>query len=184
MNVTNYLSAIILCVSLLACSKPEQLEDRPKFESLIDEFCSWAGMIRSGSIRDIQRWPTENPGYNVAVHLNVDGSTRPYLIRFDSRQRLLSVTPESMNLGDIRIGANTLQDPEPRSLCIAAVSKLKPHLGRTWYGPPAIQRVGSDFIVTYVTVSPSEQKKNVYNDPYISFLITSKCTVFAVFFGA
>lgn len=141
-------------------------------------------MTRAGSIHGVERWSTENPGYNVAVHLNVDGSTRPYLVRFDSNQRLLSFTPEAMNLGDISIGADTFKDPKARSHCVAAVDNLKPHLDRTWYEPPAIQRVGSDFIVTYFSVSPSEQDMRLYNDPYISFLVTPKGTVFALFFGA
>lgn len=82
------------------------------------------------------------------------------------------------------IGEDKVKNNKTRAMCVAAVNKSNKYLRLTWYGQPAIQPVGENFMVTYLTVSPAEQKKKLYFDPYISFLVTPKGTVYAIFFEA
>ena len=142
-------------------------------------------MRRAGPIRDIEHSPTDLD-YKVAVQFNINGLTRLYSVRFDSHRRLMSFTPEPLNLSNMNqgLGYDSVTAADVRSRCIAAVDQLNQHLRWTWFGPAAVQQVGPDFIVTYVTVSPAEQKKHVYLDPLVSFLVTPNGTVFAAFFGA
>jgi hypothetical protein len=178
---------ILLCLAFFGCSSTQlRSEAQHDFDAAINRLCQWTGMQRAGPIAGIERRPTDDPGYNVRLRLSVDGARRPFIIRFDSRRRLLSFEPEPFDLSSISqgLGYDSVKSPQDRSRCIAAVDNLNRQLHWAWYGRAAIQRVGSDFIVTYVTVSPAEQQKHMYLDPYVSFLVTPRSTVFASFFGA
>jgi hypothetical protein len=188
MKLSLRIAALFLCFVLFGCAAVERdAQSRKELSAPVDDLCSWTGMKRSGPIIRIERWRTANPGYNASVRLNVDGAVRPYVVRFDSHRHLMSFEPEpfydlsKMSQG---LGYDTVKDSKTRFTCVSAVDKLNQHLRWTWYGRPAIQQVGRDFIVTYETVSPAEQKKAMYLDPYVSFLVTSKGTIYATFFGS
>ena len=187
MKSIDHIATILLCVSLLGCSTAQrQSQARQELDSSVDDLCRWTGMNRSGPLTAFKRWPTDDPRYTVTTQLNIDGSVRPFTVGFDSRRHVRSFTPEPFDLSNMShgLGYDTVKDPKTRARCIAAVNKLNQYLQWTSYGRPAIQKVGSDFIVTYETVSPAESKKNMYLDPFVSFLITPQGTVFATFFGA
>jgi hypothetical protein len=180
---------LLVCVFLFGCSSfTTTAETRHELDGAINQLCHWTGLRRLGPVTSVERWRTNDPGYNVRLQLAVDGSPRPYVVRFDSRRRLLSFEPESFDLSGVSqgLGYDTVKDRHARACSIAAVNHLNEHLRWTWYGQPAIQRVGPDFLVTYETVSAAEQRRShyMYIDPYVSFVVTPKGTVFATFFGS
>jgi hypothetical protein len=70
--------------------------------------------------------------------------------------------------------------------CVQAVAELNKLLGWKYASGPYIQRVRSGFLVSFVTVTAEEQKRSNYEylDPYVSFLVTPRGTVFGGFWGA
>ena len=87
---------------------------------------------------------------------------------------------------DAGVGEDTLKNGRQRRVCVIAVAKLNKLLGWKYAAGPYIQRVASGFLVTFVTVTAEEQKRANYEflDPYVSFLVTPKGTVFGGFWGA
>jgi hypothetical protein len=180
------LAGLTVTFAFFACStRPGGADARQMLTRSVDELCRHTGMTRVGPIGNIERLQPGSTGYVISVHLNADGTTRPYRIPYRSENHPVAFRPDEFYLSEAGkgLGFDTVKDTEVRSRCIAAVSRLNQHLQWTWYGPAAIQPLGENYIVTYETVSPAEQKKDLYLDPYVTFVVTPKGTVFAVFFG-
>ena len=73
-----------------------------------------------------------------------------------------------------------------REWAVAAAKKVNAHLKWKFAFGPEIQRIGRDIAVTYETVSREEQKRANYSyvDPYITFLVSPKGTLFAAFMNS
>jgi hypothetical protein len=99
------------------------------------------------------------------------------------RVNIYAIEPENYDWHGHGIGFDTLKDPKTRRWAVAAVKRVNQHLGWKFAFGPEIQKIGRDVLVTYETVSREEQKRTGYSyvDPYISFLISPKGTVFAAF---
>lgn len=143
-------------------------------------------MKRSGPIVSIVQWGSDDPGCNVRLTLVVDGRRQPFIIRFNSDRELFNFQPVHFDLSSMSqgLGYDSVMIPGVRERCIAAVNHMNRRLRWPQYGSPAIQRVGSNFIITYLAIPPSEQRKHIYLDPYVSFLVTPKGTILVGFFGA
>jgi hypothetical protein len=176
----------LFCLSLFACATPKQLQERQRFAAALDKLGTSTGMIRVGKVRHVDPWPADNPGATVSVYFRVDGDIRLMNVRYTSNDRLLSFQPKWSNLADLRdgLGSDHVKDPIERALCIASVDQFHQRYPWVYYGRPAIQRLGRDFLVTYYTVSPSDPRFLDYIDPYVSFLITPRGTLIATFWGA
>jgi hypothetical protein len=178
-------TSVLLCVALSACASTQvSSTTRHELDTSITQLCQWTGMQRVGLITSIERWHTSDPGYTVRLRLAVDGTGRPFIIRFDSHRRLFSFEPDPFDLSGMArgLGADTLKSTEERRRCIGAVARLKRHLQWRWYGRAAIQPLGSNFIVTYLTIPPAQ--RDGYLDPYVSFVVSQKGTIFVSFSGA
>ena len=182
----------LLVISLFAftsCATPHyNARARQEVTADIDQLCERTGMRRVSPIKSVERWRTPNPGSNVRLDIFADNAVQHYLIRFDSKRRLLSFQAEDADLSGLAqgLGFDNVRNSRRRAVCIAAVTKLNSYLHWTYYGRPAIQKDGPNFLVTYETVSEAEQRKSNYGylDPYVSFLVTPRGTVIATFWGA
>ena len=188
MKCIKHIAVFLLCLSLIGCSTCQrEPQARQELDSSVTDLCRWTGMNRDGPVTAFKRWTTDHPRYSVTAQLNIDGSVRLFTLTFDSSRQVLDFTPEpfdDLSIMSRGLGSDTVKDHKTRARCIAAVNKLNQHLKWTWYGRPAIQKVGSNFLVTYVTVSPDESKKRPYLDPFVSFLMTPNGIIFATFFGS
>lgn len=180
------IAGIFLCIIFFGCTGFKSFEIRDELDGKFDELCQCTGLKRSGAITSVERWTGSTHGYNVKVPLEIDGSLRSIVVRLNSKFQILAFEPESLDLSMMSsgIGEDSVKNDKIRSMCVAAVNKSNKHLHLTWYGQPAIQRVGENFMVTYLTVSPAEQKEKLYFDPCVSFLMSPKGTVYAIFFGS
>jgi hypothetical protein len=181
---------VILALATLAASPPTVSSgDRAAMLRELEQLCGWTGLQRLGDLRDARCGSEHDAGCVAKVDLAVDGKRTHYRINFcreHGRLKICNFIPENYDWHDVGLGSDTLKDRQARAYALAAVKKLNQHLQWKWVFGPEIQRVGHDIVVSYETVSPEEQKKSGYSylDPYISFLVSPKGTVFAGFFGA
>jgi hypothetical protein len=178
---------VLVLLTFAAISTSVGADERRDITATVDQFCGWTGLKRVSEIRDIGHWKTRHQsGGNAKFDLLVDGRRKQYsLIFFWERGRvnIYAIEPENYDWHGHGIGFDTLKDPKTRRWAVAAVKRVNQHLGWKFAFGPEIQKIGRDVLVTYETVSREEQKRTGYSyvDPYISFLISPKGTVFAAF---
>jgi hypothetical protein len=181
---------LTLALTTIGASQSAVTErDRAAMLSELDQLCSWTGLQRLGDFRDPRCGTGSDEGCVARVDLAVDGQRTHYRINFcreHSRLKICNFIPDKYDWHDVGLGYDTLKDQAARAKALAAVKKLNEHLHWKWTLGPEIQRVGRDILVSYETVSHEEQKKSGYSylDPYVSFLVSRRGTVFAGFFGA
>jgi len=178
------LLAALHCNACLAASIP--LSELASLTKAVDQLCSWSAMARQGDLWEVEHLGGEWFVYSAKVDLLVEGRRIKYVIRFDSRFHVKHFMPEGFDLSSVALGYDTLRDPRLRRICIDAVARFNKALGWKSVVGPYVQRVGSNYIVTFKTVTAEEQKRANYEflDPYVSFLVTPKGTVFGGFWGA
>lgn len=180
---------LILLLACPSCVAPHQNSPaRQNLSAEVDQLCTWTGLRRASPIKSVERWRGDNPGYSVGVNLSVGSRVQRYIIRFDAQHHVLSFQPKNADLSGLEqgLGFDNVHNSRRRAGCVAAVAKLNRYLRWTYYGPPAIQKAGSNFLVTYVTLSQAELERlgSAIVHPYISFLVTPRGTVIATFLGA
>jgi len=142
-------------------------------------------MKRVGPIENIEQWRGELRGYNVYAKLLLDGKIVPYEISFDDGG-LFNYWPRKYKCKAAEgTGYDTLKDPATRRLCIGAVQKLNRYLRWRFYDPAAIQKDGTGYRVSYLTVSPQERSRPgiILLDPYVNFMISRAGIVFGISHG-
>lgn len=189
MKIALLIAALIAASLQPICAAAPAAAEYTALTKAVDQLCAWAGMSQAGAPRKIERSTDKRPSdvtYSAEVKLTADGTTRTYTISFDSKLHVIHFMPKGFDLGDIGLGYDTLKDSRLRQMCIRAVAKFNRALGWKSAVGPYVQRVGANFIVTFETVTAEEQKRENYAflDPYISFLVTPKGTVFGGFRGA
>jgi hypothetical protein len=182
--VLAFLLAALHCNACLAASIT--LSERASLTEAVDQLCSWSAMARQGDLREVEHFGGEWVVYSAKSDLLVEGRRTKYVIRFDSRFRVKHFMPAGFDLSEIGLGYDTLKNSRPRRICVDAVTRFNKALGWKSVVGPYVQRVGSNYIVTFETVTAEEQKRANYEflDPYVSFLVTPKGTVFGGFWGA
>jgi hypothetical protein len=174
-------------LAFIALSAAPAADEHRKIGATVDQFCSWNGLKRVSELRDIGNWKTrQQSGGNARFDLVVDGKRKQYRLIFfwdHGVAKIYSIEPENYDWHGHGIGFDTLKDPQTRAWAVAAAKKVNQHLHWKFAFGPEIQRIGHDIVVTYETVSREEQKRMNYSyvDPYISFLVSPKGTVFAAF---
>jgi hypothetical protein len=159
----------------------------------LDQVCSWAGLRRSGDLRNLDYWKQgRDAGCKAKVLISVEGKRADYDIEFRREQGALKfwalLAPDSLwapNRSDWRgfkgIGFDTLKDPQARAFALAAVNKLNRHLRWRWSSAAAMQKIGTHILVVFETISPQQKKEPGwflrYVDPYDSFVVSPKGTV-------
>ena len=177
-------------LTLIALSAASALDERRKIAAAVDEFGGWTGLKRVSDLRDIGHWKTrEVSGGNARFDLIVDGKRMPYQLIFfwdHGAAKIYSIEPENYDWNGHGVGFDTLKDLKIREWAEAAAKKINAHLKWKYAFGPEIQRIGRDIAVTYETVSRKEQKRMNYSyvDPYITFLVSPKGTVFAAFMNS
>ena len=179
----------VIAAATIAASPPPVTErDRVAMVRELDQLCSWTGLRRLTDLRDLQPWKRpRDSGCSAKVDLALDGKRRHYKLNFAQYHGSLKICnfiPDDYEWYGVGIGFDTLKDPAARAFALAAVKKLNEHLHWKWKFGPEIQRAGGDILVSYETVSPKDPNYALYIDPYVSFLVSPKGTVFAGFFGA
>jgi hypothetical protein len=188
-------------------------DERAKIANTIDEFCSWTGMKRISELRDIGHWKTlHDTGGNARFDLLFDGKRTRYRLIFfwqHGRAKIYSIEPENYDWHGHGVGFDTLKDPKIREWAEAAAKKVNAHLKWKYAFGPEIQRIGRDIAVTYETVPRPPPTKttpvpsstapasyggnvervivtgsNIPTDPYITFLVSPKGTVFSAFMNS
>lgn len=164
-----------------AASPPNEAQ----FTKAVVDLCSWTGMRRPAKSQ-IQRVEPFDRGSVLYLDLIVDGDTRAYRVSLDTEQRVTSFMPQHFNFGDVGLGYDTHKDQRARAMCLRAIYRVNDRLGWKWVSGPQMQRVGQNYVVSFETVSEEEQSESggAFLDPYVSFLITPKGTVFGGFWGA
>lgn len=177
-------------VAFNALSAAVAADERVAIAATVDQFCGWTGLKRVSELRDIGHWKTrEDSGGNARFDLLVDGKRTQYRLIFfwqHGRAKIYSIEPENYDWHGHGVGFDTLKDPKVREWAIAAAKKVNAYLKWKYAFGPEIQRIGRDIAVTYETVSREEQKRTNYSyvDPYITFLVSPKGTVFAAFMNS
>jgi hypothetical protein len=177
-------------VAFGALSAAVAADERTEIAATVDQFCSWTGLKRVSALRDIGHWKTlHDSGGNARFDLLVDGKRTQYRLIFfwqHGRAKIYSIEPENYDWHGHGVGFDTLKDPKIREWAEAAAKKVNAHLKWKYAFGPEIQRIGRDIAVTYETVSREEQKRMNYSyvDPYITFLVSPKGTVFAAFMNS
>jgi hypothetical protein len=180
----------ISILGLSALSAAVAADEQREIAATVDEFCSWTGLKRVSELRDIGHWKSlHDSGGNARFDLLVDGKRTQYRLIFfwqHGRAKIYSIEPENYDWHGHGIGFDTLKDPKVREWAVAATKKVNAHLKWKYAFGPEIQRIGHDIAVTYETVSREEQKRMNYSyvDPYITFLVSPKGTVFAAFMNS
>jgi hypothetical protein len=176
--------------AFIALSVALAADERREIVATVDQFCNWTGLKRVSELRDIGHWKTrQDSGGNARFDLLVDGKRMQYrLIFFWERgvAKIYSIEPENYDWHGHGVGFDTVKDPKTRQWAEAAAKKVNAHLHWKFAFGPEIQRIGRDIAVTYETVSREEQKRMNYSyvDPYITFLVSPKGTVFAAFINS
>jgi hypothetical protein len=187
MNRALLLLVLVSTFPRFACfAAPVAPADRAALTKAVDQLCSWSGMSRQRELRNIQRQKGSWVAYIATADLRVDAQLQRYILRFDADYRVRHFMPEHFYLGGTSVGEDTLKRGQLRQRIVKPVAALKQRLGWKSSVGPYVQRVGSNFVVTYETVTAEEQKRANYEylDPYVSFLVTPKGTVFGGFWGA
>jgi hypothetical protein len=148
----------------------------------IDRLCACIGASRAGQITSVERWRSEERGYNVHIDLVVEGRKMDYSLRFDGQRRLLTFWPEEWSPHTAKgTGFDTVKDPALRRFLIERVEATNRCLHHSLFPPIAIQPDARYFQVTYYAVPAKtlEEKPGAFMDPYFSFTVTRKGTVIA-----
>jgi len=176
--------------AIAALSTATAADKQSKIAYTVDQFCAWTGMKRVSELRDIGHWKNRHAsGGNARFDLLVDGKRTPYRMIFfwhAGAAKISSIMPENYDWHDHGVGFDTVKDRKIRKWAVAAAERVNAHLQWKFAFGPEIQKIGRDIVVSYETVSREEQKRMnyFYIDPYVSFLISPKGTVFAAFIGA
>jgi hypothetical protein len=189
--MTTRITALLLLAFATVAASPRDASstERAEMRDELQRLCSWTGLQRLGEFVDVRCGSGSDAGCIAKADLAVDGKRTHYRINFcrgHGRLKICNFIPQDYDWHDVGLGYDTLKDRQTRASALAAVKKLNQHLQWKWAVGPEIQRVGHDIVVSYETVSPEEQRKSGYSylDPYVSFLVSPKGTVFAGFFGA
>jgi hypothetical protein len=161
----------------------------------VDKLCQETGLRRAGPVQLHREFPNKDNRYWVKVPLLIDGAKHIYDIHLDEHFRAWQFRPTDwpFHHGEIPagLGYDTFKEPHGRTIALEAVTRLNKIRKYKLYGSAAIQKVANDFLVTYETVSKAEQQKELKNiegplfvDPYVSFMVTPRGTVFGLFWGA
>ena len=180
----------ISILGLNALSAAVAADEQREIAATVDEFCSWSGLKRVSELRDIGHWKSlHDSGGNARFDLLLDGKRTQYRLIFfwqHGRAKIYSIEPENYDWHGHGVGFDTLKDPKIREWAVAAAKKVNARLKWKYAFGPEIQRIGHGIAVTYETVSREEQKRMNYSyvDPYITFLVSPKGTVFAAFMNS
>ncbi|MDQ6765618.1 MAG: hypothetical protein M3Z22_05900 [Verrucomicrobiota bacterium] len=185
------IAAILIALTAASCGKQclaasATPSDRAALTLAVDQLCHWSGMTRRSDLSKIERLSADARWrYTAEADLVVDGKPKHYRLGFDAAFRVMHFTSGYPAAGQT-LGEDTLKDRRLRRMCVQAVARLNKGLGWKSAVGPYIQRVGSGFLVTFETVTAEEQKRAKYEflDPYVSFVVTPKGTVFGGFWGA
>lgn len=187
MNRKLLLIALFAAFAPLSCiAEPSTPAQGAALTNAVDQLCRWSGMLRRHDLRNPQGQKDSDVAYIAIADFLVEGQLRKYTLRFDSKFRVRYFMPEHFYLGDTSLGVDTVKQPRLRQRIIRSAATFKRQIGWKSALGPYVQRVGSDFIVTFETVTSEQQKRANYEylDPYVSFLVTPKGTVFGGFWGA
>jgi hypothetical protein len=178
-----FISILGLCALSAAVAADEQRE----IAATVDEFCSWTGLKRVSELRDIGHWKSmHDSGGNARFDLLVDGKRTQYRLIFfwqHGRAKIYSIEPENYDWHGHGVGFDTLKDPKIRKWAEAAAKKVNAHLkwkSKTTPAPSSAPPVATGGNVERVIVTGS----NIPTDPYITFLVSAKGTVFAAFMNS
>jgi hypothetical protein len=199
--------------AFIALSVALAADERREIVATVDQFCNWTGLKRVSELHDIGHWKSlHDSGGNARFDLLVDGKRTSYRLIFfwqHGRAKIYSIGPENYDWHGHGVGFDTLKDPKIRKWAEAAAKKINAHLKWKYAFGPEIQRIGRDIAVTYETVprppptraSPVPSNavpvatggnaervivtgSNIPIDPYITFLVSPKGTVFSAFMNS
>jgi len=203
----------ISILGLSTVSAAVTADEHRQIAATVDEFCNWTGLKRVSELRDIGHWKSlHDSGGNARFDLLVDGKRTQYRLIFfwqHGRAKIYSIEPENYDWHGHGVGFDTLKNPKIREWAEAAAKKVNAHLKWKYAFGPEIQRIGRDIAVTYETVPrppptrtthvPSIAARtatggnvervivtgsNIPIDPYITFLVSPKGTVFSAFMNS
>lgn len=161
----------------------------------IDKLCRETGLHRAGAVQLFREFANNDSRYWVKVPLLIDGAKHVYDIHLDQSFNTWQFRPADWPFHDGEIpaglGYDTLKDWQARAIAASAVTRFNKTRNYKLYGKAAIQKVGNDFLVTYETISEERKQKQfkniegpIFMDPYVSFIVTPRGTIFGLFWGA
>jgi hypothetical protein len=155
----------------------------------IDLLCKQTGLSRAGQVKLLRRTEYADVKYRVEVALTVEANLRLYTILLDHALNVVEFRPEgwpSVPGGLIKYppGYDTYKNPQGRQLALAAVNRFNRIRNYKTHGKPAIQKVGSDVLITYRWTSRKRRDSSVlYEDAALSFIVTPHGTVCGQLWG-
>jgi hypothetical protein len=193
-RIRRYLISLAFVLLALSTSS-SSAADSAAFRRAIDALCAETGLRRAGQITLIKEFNDGHDRFWVKVPLVVDGTKHVYDIHLTDNLTVWQFRPKDWPFYQTEIpaglGADTFKEANTRKFILSVVARFKRAGKYKLYGKPAIQKVGSDFVVTYKTISEEEEERQLRNiegeisvDPYLSFLVTPRGTVFGMFWGA
>ncbi len=159
------------------------------FSKAVDKLCAQTGLQRIGEVRLLEKTPYVGLNYWVRVPLLVEGRKHFYRMHLDKTFRIRDFEPEGWpfvpgGLIEYPPGYDTYREPKGRQAAIAAVEHVNSIRRETTYGRPAVQKVGSDVLVTYQWTSHTRTKDgDLVQDACLSFVITPRGTIYAQTWG-
>jgi hypothetical protein len=155
----------------------------------VDKLCAHTGLQRVGEVRLIKTTPYAGLNYWVRVPLLVEGRKHFYSMHLDKDFRVCDFQPDGWpfipgGLIEYPPGYDTYREPKSRNAAITAVEHLNSIRKERTYGRPAVQKVGSDLLVTYQWTSHTRTKDgDLVQDACLSFVVTSRGTIYAQTWG-
>jgi hypothetical protein len=193
-QLRRYLVSLAFVLLALSTSS-SSAADSAAFRRAIDALCRETGLRRAGQITLIKEFKYGRDRFWVKVPLVVDGTKHVYDVHLTDNLTIWQFRPTDWPFHHSQIpaglGADTFKEAKTRKFILSAVDRFNRAGKYKLYGKPAIQKVGSDFIITYETISEEEQERQFRNiegeisvDPYVSFLVSPRGTIFGLFWGA
>jgi hypothetical protein len=172
-------------LTLAACATPNAQRadrDREVLMREIDKLCACIGATRASGITSMEKWPSGPRRYHVHTDLIVEGQKKDYQIWFDGTRHVITFGPQELFPHTAQgTGFDTLKDSAMRTFLTRRVELANQCLHVALYPPVAIQPAGDNFQVTYYSVPTEAREQNAFLlDPYMSFTVTRRGTVFAL----
>jgi hypothetical protein len=187
---------VSLAFVLLALStSSSSAADSAAFKRAVDALCRETGLRRGGQTTLVKEFNDGRDRFWVKVPLVVDGTKHVYDIHLIDNLTVWQFRPTDWPFHRSQIpaglGADTFKETKTRKFILSVLARFNRARKYKLYGKPAIKKVGSDFVVTYKTISEEEQERQFRNiereiavDPYVSFLVSPRGTIFGLFWGA
>ena len=168
----------------------DNLSPKAHIDRSVDLLCRQTGLVRIGKIKMLKSSEYSDAKYWIEVPLRVERSTHLYTALLDDHFSLIEFKPGGWpevagGLLQYSAGYDAYHNRAGREVALAAVNQFRRIRGVEVHGRPALQKVGSDVVVTYRWSSQhAERHGTLYKDAVLSFIVNPRGMVIGEFWGS